>query len=278
MLKKSLLKIIFSFVITLFTFFNFVHAKEFLVVGSPIEPPWKYYQNGTDILTGIDIDILQELQKRTKIKFETKTMTFPRSLIELKQGNVDMMIGISGKKAQNEGLKVSPWAYIDNIITKVYVLNTMQAKIHKYEDMYSYTIGIIKNFNYDERFDDDPLLRKELSEDVIDLFKKLASGYIDAIVATDWEKNYVMPQITLNNNRNIISQYSLNKKNGRYIAYSKNVSFYQIKLIEDTMDEMIEDGTIAKILDKYTIKEEQKQLEDVVDGPSNQTDEDNTNN
>ena len=245
--------------ITLFVMLAFVsfivHAKDFVIVGSLIEPPWKYYEYNEDlemeILTGIDIDLFREIQRRTNLKFEFKKLDYSRALLELENNNVDVIPGVTKTLSTKKALKVSSWPYIEKLTSNVYHSSRKSLKIKRYQDIYPYSIGLIRSLGYDNRLDDDPLMIKEYSEDGTDIFKKLIDGKIDGIITTDWEAAYFSQQLKLVGDVQIVADYALPEKVERYLAYSNKLPQYIQRKIEEALDQMIEDGAFDRILDKY---------------------------
>ena len=94
-------------------------AKDFVVVGSLIEPPWKYYEYNSDLemelLVGIDIDIFREIQRRTNLKFEYKRLEYSRALVELENNNIDILAGVTKSLSEKKALKVPSWPYIEKL-------------------------------------------------------------------------------------------------------------------------------------------------------------------
>lgn len=229
-------------------------AKDFVLVGSPIEPPWKYYEYNKDleidILVGIDLDILREVSRRTNLKFEFKKLDYSRALVELKNNNIDLLAGVTKGLAQKNAIKTPSWAYVEKLPQNVYYASNKKLKLKRYEDLYTNLVGVIKSFGHDDRLDDDPLLIKEFSTNGLDLFEKLTKGQLDAVIASDWEKSYFAPKVSTKEVE-IITDFTLNNTVDRYLAYSSKVPQYMQRKIEESLDQMIEDGTLDKILDKY---------------------------
>lgn len=230
-------------------------AKDFVVVGSLIEPPWKYYEYNSELemelLVGIDIDIFREIQRRTNLKFEYKRLEYSRALVELENNNIDILAGVTKSLSEKKALKVPSWPYIEKLPENVYHSSKKQLKTKRYQDLYSYSVGLIRSLSYDDRLDDDPLINKEYSEDGLDLFKKLVSGQIDAIIASDWEAAYFSRLLGSSDDVQVVTDFTLNDTTDRYMAYSAKLPQYIQRKIEEALDQMIEDGTLDRILDKY---------------------------
>ncbi|MGI0116173.1 substrate-binding periplasmic protein [Zooshikella sp. RANM57] len=74
--------------------------KDTLIVGWDIYPPYGYYDKNKQ-LVGLDIAFLRAVLQQANCHYLIKMITFKRSLIELKKGNIDLMLTVS-KTAERE--------------------------------------------------------------------------------------------------------------------------------------------------------------------------------
>lgn len=226
-------------------------AKDFLIVAVPIDPPWKFYKEDGEQLTGIDIDVIQAVHMETGITFELKPMPFNRAVVEFRNGNVDILTGIGDMYATKYKIKRSKTPYVMGIEQHAYMKSTDDFFVKRYDHMYPHHLGVIKNFTYDERLNDDPLLTKDYSEDSGYLFGKLIEGQLDLIITNEWEKNYYLSTHGLPEQTIVPTKLKLEYNGDRYFGFSKNVDQATANKIDKALNKLTVDRVIDHILDRY---------------------------
>lgn len=228
-------------------------ARDFFILAVPTVAPWAYTQDDSDQLTGIDIDLLRTISRESGYKFEFKPMSYSRSIQELKKENIDGIAGVSTEYAKIHGFKYIHHPYLENVVQNVYQRADDENIIHKYSQLYTRIVGMIKSFSGAEELNEDPLINKEFSEDPNFLFDKLVNKELDIVVGSDWEASHYLQSrrkplhyfvpVTFKSGKTIMTD--------RTIIFSPKVEDGAIRKIDRTVDVLINDKILDNILDSY---------------------------
>lgn len=159
-----------------------------LDVVTEVWPPFLMVgENGK--LYGLDIDLLDEISRRSGYHFNVRRAPWARGLAGMRSGSVDVMAGLS-KTEQRE-------AYIDYLepsyfscTSRFYANPALAEKITEYSQLADLSIGYVLDSAYFEPFDSDAQLNKVAVTNESQLLEMLARGRIQAFVGTDCQVDY----------------------------------------------------------------------------------------
>jgi polar amino acid transport system substrate-binding protein len=223
------------------------------IMATPSKPN-RYINESTNMLEGIDVEILDTVMKEIGIQYEIELIDAGTRIVEMaKRGNCDMVISFSKKESRFEYL-IYPEQYYKTLKWNFFIRKSDEGKIkyNTFNDLKGLTIGPTKDYAYTKEFWD-----ADLSLDVIttnDLqINKLIFGRIDAVPMNTFDTLYAAK---LNGTQDKISYLKKPlKEKPYYNAFTKNSDYPQkeiiIKKYDETIAKLKNDGTIDKIFSKY---------------------------
>jgi polar amino acid transport system substrate-binding protein len=221
-------------------------------------PPLVWYEekNGTFEALGIEPDILEELSRRTGIKYELFRMPFKRIKASLEFGCIDASLG--GWKWPDREVYGT---YMDRPMAydffRLYVIRGREFNFDKVEDLFDKKIGKLHAVNVYPEMDN---AIKEGKMEVLEvnkrnrLIKMLELGRLDAMLSSSIATTHELSVLGITNV--VALPKMLTKPQGTYIWFSKKSAIDPsiIERFNQAMEDMHQDGTIERILQKYGIK------------------------
>ncbi|MFT5871688.1 MAG: methyl-accepting chemotaxis protein [Clostridium sp.] len=222
-----------------------------LVVATCPYPPFIIYNERDKSLSGVDIEIINEIYKRNNIKVEFKITTWNTSIKMIKEGLSDILPTISYNSEREEFLNFTrPYRDIEKYI--FITRKDSDVTINNFNDLYKYNIGVIKGYNYGKKFNDDNKINKIQNANEDTMFNKLIKRQVSTILINDFSSKYYMK---INKLGNLLVEQKLSfeeKDSDTRLGFSKknDLGIY-VQQFEDGYAELKRDGTIDKILKKY---------------------------
>ena len=261
---KNKTKIFFVFVILLSSIFTIKHfynkkitkknnynniQKVLQIATSPDFPPFEFMQRGK--IVGIDVDIVKAISKETGIHFEWNNMSFGTIIAGLTSKKVDIAIsGINATPERRQNVD-----FTDAYVQANLALITKDDKREKtLQQLAGQKIGVQTGTTMQEyliNYNKNNLEHKRVNIEIIDDnsvgIEMLLSGKIDAFLTEELQgKVYVKMYDNL-------GFTEIKTKDGGYnIALQKNSPY--TKIINNALIKLKKDGTIDKILEKWTNK------------------------
>ena len=201
-------------------------------------------------ITGISIDYIKELTDKMGVNLVIRRIPWARSLKMLKSGQLDAVINMVKTKERSKYIVFTDPPYF-KLTTRFYIKKGKNVKIEKYEDLYNYFIGAVKNSAYFERFDKDTKLKK--FEGVLEsqILAMLVKDRFKVIVGTE-------PQVDFEASKKGFNQFieKAPYKPGNEVlirvGISKKSPFAkEIDNINKYAKEILESKIIDKFRDKY---------------------------
>ncbi len=212
-------------------------------------PPWKIIDNNQP--KGIDIAILEEIEKRSKIDFELTQCPWKRCIQLVKDGEVDMITSFNFTAERESFVSyLHPPYYSDSII--FFALQESNILVDEYNDLYGNRIGVIKGASYFARFDNDLKLDKESVSSHAQAFKMLQNKRIDLFAIYEIPGDYIAQTMNMDSMIQKVD-YRKNRAGLNYFALSKK-SEISNKIQNDIkmfLYELEEEGKLEEIIRNY---------------------------
>ena len=207
-------------------------------------PPYRIVEG--ERFTGIYFDLMKELGKRMGVRMEFRNVPFKRGLHMMKSGAADIMPGLN-RMAEREAYLVYTRAALSPARKAFYVAPGVEP-IGRYEDLRGKTIAVHRGKVYFERFDNDPSLVKEETDDYLSGILKVRKKRNDVIIMPEMEGDYLLGKYRI---RLLKSPYTAQGRLS-YIAISrKSIALLLKDRIERAMKDMRSDGTLKAIERRY---------------------------
>lgn len=231
---------------------NLLAKDQVLIYALDNDPPWEYFNN-KNTATGIDIEIMNIISTKLKLKIQYQKFPFKRSLFYMKAGKIDIMGYLSYRRERIKYMTFIEPAYMSG--TKIFFIKKGQkVNINKYSDLYNYKIGLKLGSKHFDAFDNDKKIKKFTGVGNQDLLKMLLTNNIDAFITNYTTGVYYVYQKGFINKLEI-AQYKIKlKKNGFFAISNKSKHYDRIDEIEKELSLMVKNGEVDKIIDNYVNK------------------------
>lgn len=160
-----------------------VHGAPTLTVATDVWPPFRIVQPDGRF-GGLDMDILQQLQRRSGIRFEVKRVPRGRALKQMQTGQVDLMIGLA--------MTAERAAFIDYLQPAYYQCRpafygkaAAVSTLRTYADLQGKKVGYVLNSAYFAPFDADNRLDKHGVPTEDQLLRMVQRGHLPLMIGTD---------------------------------------------------------------------------------------------
>ena len=211
-------------------------------------PPFRIHDE--EGLQGIDFYVWEEIAKELNLDIKYTKYPWARILKNLKSGDVDVMSGLAKSKSRAEYIYYTTPAYYTCSFA-FYIKKGNKNLIRKYEDLYNYSIGYVRNSVYFKRFDKDTKLHKHPVTAEIQLIEMLKRDRLDIIIGNDCQVDYEIKELGL---QDIFekTQFKPQYKSELYFVISKKSPFVKdIKRINKVIQRLVNEGKIKAYAKKY---------------------------
>ncbi len=222
---------------------------------------WKPYAIRTkEGIKGIAVEVLNEIARRTGDKITINLYPAPRLNKYFEANKID--INFADSLYWNKINAPPAFIFTDAFLfvkEYVYSLRADNFEINKLEDLYGKSVGITRGYYYsmmEDAFNNGLVTKEKANTDEI-LFKKLVNNRNQLIFMDEFAFNF------------FINKFDYNKtdfKRGLQLTIAplgikiRIEKKHLIKRFNHTINEMREDNTIEKIIDKYTDEMQLKRL------------------
>lgn len=220
-----------------------------LLVMTDIWPPFRM-QEGDGALSGLDIDLLDQLSQRTGLRFEVQRAPWARGLAALQSGKADLMTGLA-KTPEREGyIHYLPQPYYA-CAPRFYAAPAQAKALQSYNQLASLTIGHVLESAYFEPFDSDQQLRKTAVNTENQLLEMLVRGRLQAVIGTDCQVDYELRDARWNG-RIAKAAFQPEARTDLYIGFSRQRGLQaQYQQVTQALAQMQAEGWIAKAAQRY---------------------------
>ena len=225
------------------------------IVGFDAEFPPYGYKDDSGNYTGFDLDLAKEVCERNNWTFKAQPIDWDAKDAELESGSIDCIWnGFTIDGRENDYLWSSP--YFDN--KQIFVVKS-NSGISSIDDLAGKTVETQKDSSALAALEGDNSTLAStfgaLSQvaDYNTAFMDLESGACDAVAMDIGVAEYDIDNKDNSDDFSILDQYITTEKYG--IGFKKGNDALKDQ-VQQTLDEMFKDGTVAKIAEKYGISED----------------------
>jgi len=224
-------------------------ATEKLTCATNEFAPFGFTEN--DTLTGIEVDLVQEIAHRLKFDISLTMMPWKRMLQFMEDGTIDCMFA-AFKTPERE-------VYMDYTSVPIHISSLVffekdgsHIKFETLEDLKGLTVGLVRGFKTNEAFDaavSKGVFRVDEVNNFDQNFKKLSAGRVDLVLVNRHVGGRILKKLGITNVHPLPVPLSATPA---YLTFSKKrqhadlVSLFDIELKKASSD-----GTYRKIFEKY---------------------------
>lgn len=202
---------------------------------------------------GIDIEIAVEALKRAGYQTEVKIVPWKRVLKSLEDGEADMTTTLSFKDERDKYLDWSV-PYRMNTVYHFYTAKGSKLKIASLADLKGKTLGVTDGFTYPKEVTDSKDFTRDEAKDVSKTLGKLVAGRSDAAILNSIVGVWEMNKANLGDKveKQAFELQSVEDTRGTMMGFSKKRNLKDVvQAFNKALDEMIKDGTVGKLEQKY---------------------------
>lgn len=215
-----------------------------VTVGVNHAPPYRVVTNHE--VTGLYVDIFNEIADRAGWKVSYVEAPFRRVLLMMEEGKIDIMLGpLRSEERERVMVFVAPVYPPER---KLFFYRRDEHRITHYDDLRGKKIGVLSGAKYFERFDNDEDLVREPIAHYENLMKMLEKDRVDVVLAPELVGRYTVNQLGVSVS---VSPYQVPGEHS-YIAISR-----ASPLIDDqgeinrVFEQMRAEGTYDKLVMGY---------------------------
>lgn len=219
-----------------------------------VNEEWAPYRIGTnerpEEWTGIDVDLVREIEKRLSVKIAIKSAPWSRCLEMIKLGQADIMTGVAWTAERAAEMAYVPTSY-SSVRPAFYAIKGKGSAIRSYADLAGKKIGQSTNSAYFEPYNTDASLNKISVRDEETILRMLAAGRIDLAVGTEPNLGWDAARFGL---RDLVepTAWQPEQVTPLYLVIPERQKLAGLdKRLDVCLREMMSDGTMATILAKY---------------------------
>lgn len=240
---KRFILITLALALALFAFASCKKSEKTFTVGFDNEFPPMGFVADDGSYVGFDLDMAAEVAKRLNMKIKLQPIDWDSKNFELESGNIDCVWnGFTMNGRENEYTWTEPYMNNNQIVVVM-----ADSDFSSFEDLSGKTIAVQDDSSALGAIDANDSFKSQIGKMVktttnLNALMELQSGAVDAIVMDE-----------------IVARYNIEKKEGNYRVLDEVVGAeifgVGFKLgnadlrdkVQDTLVEMAEDGTLAKI-------------------------------
>ena len=224
-------------------------ADEPLRVVTDHWPPFRM-QGADGKLQGLDIDLLDELQQRTGLRFEVRLLPWARALEELQDGRADLMTGLARTAERERHIDYLEPSY-HACAPRLYGSPARAASIRNYAQLNGLRIGYVLRSAYFEPFDSDTALIKVGVKNEAQLLKMQLRGRVELMIGTDCQVDYQLRDPALAARLAKLA-FRPQQQTNLYLGLSRvGQHARERQLLVQALEQLQSDGGLAAIAQRY---------------------------
>lgn len=220
-----------------------------LRVMTDLWPPFRM-EDSHGNLTGLDIDVLNEISRRSGLQFDVQRAPWARGLADLQQGRADLMIGLAKTPEREQYIQYLPTPYYA-CAPRIYTTVAEAEQIASYADLHDRVIGYVHESAYFQPFDSDKTLLKRGVNNEQQLLQMLLRGRLGAVIGTDCQVDFelLQPQYA-----GVIAKakYDPQTRTELYVGFSRQRQLDQEQAqVAKVLQQMVAEGWVKKTAAHY---------------------------
>ncbi|MBN7768713.1 transporter substrate-binding domain-containing protein [Marinobacter daepoensis] len=152
-----------------------------IVVGVDHAPPLRILKPSGQ--SGLHLEVFEAIADRLGWSVEYREAPFRRTLKWLRQGTVDVVLGVVRTEEREEFMAFTAPAFPPE--RRLFFYTHEANRIDRYRDLNGKAVGVLEEARYFTRFDGDPALMKMSAERYESLMQMLKHGQVDVVVAPE---------------------------------------------------------------------------------------------
>ncbi|MBE1301524.1 MAG: transporter substrate-binding domain-containing protein [Alteromonadaceae bacterium] len=237
-----------------FLFFSTHHAyaykQETLLLCVDHYPPLQIIQPNGQV-TGENVEVAKAFAKAANYRLEfTPNTPFKRCLQWLKQGKVDMMVGLLNSQERDQTLNMFLY---DKETVKTVFLSQSAADVTTLDDLKGKRVGLVRGVKQFEAFDH----RKEQDFELIyvnnleSAFGMLAKKRVEAVICTDYYGHNILRQNPAYSSQIRQASFEVTQGTEVYIGISKRANVKNIDKFNEIAEDMLRTKQFRQIMDEF---------------------------
>ena len=229
---------------------NYTTRNETIIVGTSADyPPFSFVDIKKNEIIGFDIDIIEEVAKRSNKKLVIKDIPFTSLLFNLLSGDIDLIAaGMSPTQKKEENVSFSK-SYISQdpfvIITK-----KSNIDIKNINDLKGKSVTVNTGYTADAYLTNKDGINLVRLATPVESLMALNSGTVDAFVCVrSVTMSILKNQENFSQNFNLFPILEATGDSYAFVLNKDNKKL--LEKINTTLDSMISDGTIDKLKEKW---------------------------
>lgn len=233
-----------------------IKKNGYILIGSSNDAPFSYTDVETGELKGVDIEILKEVCKRLGIPdIQMKVIDFSNLLVELNNNNIDMVV--DAMYVKDERLQIAAFTdkwYQEGEAVVIPESSTIQSK----DDLKDKTVGAQPGTAFYETaqkwLDEGKIGGLEAYDNQATLMTAVNTGKVDAVVTDGIVAGYTLSSDS-SLKLKLLSPYEA-EASGQIGAAVRFADKDFLDEVNQSLNEMKEDGTLLQILKDYGLTED----------------------
>ncbi len=224
-------------------------AKEKIFFACDDYPPYGYLEDGKPV--GIVADIVKEVCKRIGIEPDIHVLPWRRALTEAKIGKAYGLFALF-RTPERAKFFYYPDTHVSYEKGIVVARKNSGLKVADIDGLRNLTVGVVYEYSYEPVFDSYKGFRKDYSEDMVTLLKKLDAKRMDVALTTELGFKYVSRKLKMTDRFEILEY--VRSENPLYVGFSK-AKGEKARILSEKFGKFLkimwEDGTIEIINQRY---------------------------
>ncbi|MDH4608229.1 transporter substrate-binding domain-containing protein [Pseudomonas sp. BN102] len=202
-------------------------------------------------LRGLDLDLLNELGRRTGLRFEVQRVPWSRGLAALERGSADMMTGLARTPERDRYIDYLERPYF-TCAPRFYSRPELAQGVTGYPQLSQYDIGFVRGSAYFEPFDSDTALHKVGVASEGQLLDMLRHKRLQLVIGTDCQVDYELLRDPHLAGRIVKLAYRPPARTELFLGFSRQRPLQaQRRAIAEAMGQMIDEGWVLDAARRY---------------------------
>ena len=200
-------------------------------------------------MSGIDIDLIQALERHTGLQFIVKIYPWGRVLRYAEVGEIDMVFSMAKTLERERYVEYLSPPYIA-CPPAFYARPDLAGQIRNYQDLGAHQVGYVLKSAHFARFDNDAQLDKHGVPTEDQLLRMVERGHLSLMIGTDCQVDYALSQ---RNDAGLMkADYRPPHPVVLYLGMSKHSPHHALgPVLAQALQAMVESGEVATLAKPY---------------------------